>query len=214
MSHPWRLKELPPAVVRERLRVTGTLIIPSGTLEFRGAHLPLGCDSLILDRLADDLSARTGVPRAPTIEFGVHARGDETSPGTAALRRKTLHRVMNELIAAWEEGAGVHTVIVLTAHAAEAHQEALSTVRAVGGVRVVDIFSIEFGPLLEHAHGPVHGGELDTSLMCHLYPDLVSQADAVERLGASAAKGRRLYEFILERITESLLRLDPLDETL
>jgi creatinine amidohydrolase len=202
MTHPWRLKEMTPANAARILEETGRLIVPAGSLELRGAHLPLGCDTLIVERLADDLSARTGVPRSPAIEFGVHASQDEEGPGTASLRRKTLHRVMNELIASWEEGAGVREVIVLTAHAGEAHQEALSTIRAVGEVRVVDIFGFDFQEYLDRPGGPVHGGELDTSLILFLFPDLIRDESAAATLHASAEKGARLYQFMLDGIAK------------
>lgn len=201
MTHPWRLKEMTPAAARERLGATRRLIVPAGTLELRAPHLPLGTDTLILDHLADDLSAQTGVARAPAVEFGVHARHDEASPGAASLSRKTLHRVMNELIAAWELGAGVREVIVLTAHAIEGHQEALSTIRAEGDIRVVDIFGFDFGGLLTEPTGSLHGGQLDTSLLLHLRPGLVTDEAAIHRLGGSAALGQRLYALILDRIT-------------
>lgn len=194
-----------PAEARERLRATGRLLIPSGTLELRGDHLPLGSDTIILDRLADDLSSRTGIPRTPTIEFGVHASRDEAGPGTAALSRKTLHRVMNELIAGWEEDGGVGEFIVLTAQAVEAHQEALSTIRSRAVVRVVDIFGFDFSGLLEHPAGPLHGGELDTSLVLHLRPDLLPNRTNLTRTGASAEKGKRLYEHILQQIAQRWL---------
>ena len=209
MSHPWRLKEMTPAEARDRLRATGRLLIPAGTLELRGAHLPLGCDTLILERLADDLSARTGIPRSPSIEFGVHSRRDDVGPGTASLRRKTLHRVMNELIASWEGDAGVGEFIILTAHAAEAHQEALSTIRALGVIRVVDIFGFDFSGILKVPDGPVHGGELDTSLLLHLRPDLLRLPAALTRIDASAEKGKRLYEYILQQIAQRWLLRDP-----
>ena len=209
MAHPWRLKEMTPAETRDRLRTTGRLLIPAGTLELRGPHLPLGCDTLILERLADDLSARTGIPRSPAIEFGVHARQDEVGPGTASLRRKTLHRVMNELIAGWEEDAGVGEFIILTAHAVEGHQEALSTIRAVGVVRVVDIFGFDFSGILEVPGGPVHGGELDTSLLLHLRPDLLRAPAALTRIAASAEKGKRLYDYILQQIAQRWLLREP-----
>ena len=105
-GRPWRLKEMTPGAVRERLLVRPTLIVPVGTTEQHGPHLPLGCDTIIVEHLADDLSAMFGVVRAPTVEYGVHAPRMRI-PGGAALRRRTLHRVMNELIESWEEGAGV-----------------------------------------------------------------------------------------------------------
>ena len=39
-------------------------------------------------------------------------------------------------------------------------------------MQVVDIFSLDFGSLLERP-APIQGGELDTSLMLYLAPDLV-----------------------------------------
>jgi len=205
MSQPWRLEELTPQEARERLGASGRLIVPAGTLEFRGPHLPLGTDTIILNRLADDLSARTSVVRCPAVPVGARGGSRKGAAGTAALSRKALHRMINELIAAWEEDAGVREVVVLTAHAAEAHLEALGAVRTRGSVRLVDIFALDFGPLLQRG-GALHGGELDTSLILYMRPDLVQgSAEALARLGASAERGERLYHFILDRVTEHCL---------
>ena len=200
MARPLRLQELTPDEARDRLLDSGRLMIPAGTLEMRGRHLPLGADCILLERLADDLSARTGVPRAPVIPVGVHLRRDATTPGVAALTRKTLHRVMNELIASWEEGAGVRETFILTAHAAEPHLEALSTIRALGSIRVIDILGFDFGALLERPERVVHGWELDTSLLLHVAPELIRDAEAIARLSASREKGARIYDYILEQV--------------
>jgi creatinine amidohydrolase len=141
---------------------------------------------------------------------------------------------MNELIESWEEGAGVREFIVLTAQASEAHLEALSTIRTdEATVQVFDIFSLDFGSLLERPGAPIQGGELDTSLLLHIAPDLVHMELAQDfaltpamlaryRPGhsrrlpagspgsvgfpslASAQKGEILYRFILDRIRTSL----------
>src|SRR3954447_21309628 len=103
---PWRIKELRPAEVARRLTEDPRLIVPVGTTEQHGPHLPLGCDTIIVEHLADDLSEAFGIPRAPMVEYGVH-QAERVFPGGATLRRRTLHRVMNELIESWEEGAGV-----------------------------------------------------------------------------------------------------------
>ena len=159
-----------PVAIGELLRRRPTLIVPVGTTEQHGPHLPLGCDTIIVERLADDLSAAFSVVRAPTVEYGVHAVA-RPLPGGAALRHRTLHRVMNELIESWEEGAGVREFVILTAQASEAHLEALSTIRTEEAtVQVVDIFGLDFGPLLDQPGAPIHGGELDTSLLLYLAP--------------------------------------------
>jgi creatinine amidohydrolase len=231
---PWRLKEMSPGSVGDRLRQRPTLIVPVGTTEQHGPHLPLGCDTIIVERLADDLSEAFGIPRAPTVEYGVHA-ATHPFPGGAALRRRTLHRVMNELIESWEEGAGVREFFIITAQSSEGHLEALSAIRTdEATVQVVDIFSLDFSELLDRP-APVQGGELDTSLLLYLAPDLVRMDLAQDfeltprtlvryRPGqsrrlpegspgsvgypslASAQKGERLYTFILERVSKCLIR--------
>jgi creatinine amidohydrolase len=199
---------LTPTIVHERLRERATLLVPVGTTEQHGLHLPFGCDTIIVERLADDLSSRYGVVRTPTIEFGVHSH-TRPAPGGAALRRRTLHRIMNELIESWEAEAGVREFVILTAQADEAHLEALSTIRTDGAtVQVMDIFSIDFGELLDRPGMPVQGGELDTSLLCYLAPGLVRMELASPKLAASvsAHKGQMLYRFILDRISTCLDR--------
>jgi creatinine amidohydrolase len=218
-----------PGAIGELLSRRPTLIVPVGTTEQHGPHLPLGCDTIIVEHLADDLSAAYTVLRAPTIEYGVHAIS-RPFPGGAALRHRTLHRVMNELIESWEEGAGVREFVILTAQASDAHLEALSTIRAERAtVQVVDIFGLDFGPLLDQPGAPVQGGELDTSLILYLAAETARMDLALDfaltpkmlasyRPGhsrhlpegspgsvgypslASAQKGELLYKFILDRI--------------
>jgi creatinine amidohydrolase len=231
---PWRLKEMTPGMIGERLLERPTLIVPVGTTEQHGPHLPLGCDTIIVERLADDLSESFGIPRTPTVEYGVHAT-TRPFPGSAALRRRTLHRVMNELIESWEEGAGVREFVILTAQSSEGHLEALSTIRTdEATVQVVDIFGVNFEDLLEQP-APIQGGEVDTSLLLFLAPHLVHMELARDfplspavlaryRPGqsrrlpegspgsvgyptlASAQKGERLYRFILDRVSRCLVK--------
>lgn len=232
-SRPRRLKELTPPEVAAILKNDPRLLVPVGCLEPHGAHLPVGCDSIIVDRLADDLSALSGVLRAPTVEYGVNAPASNPATGAAGVRKKTLHRLLNDLVAAWEE-CGVDELILLTAHAFDPHQEALATViTARARVRVVDLFAINLSDLLDGQLEPMHGDEVDTSLLLHLAPDLV-RLDAAEdymverdqlrkfRRGAakpprgttgtlgrpslaSAEKGRLLYTRILERVATRVL---------
>jgi creatinine amidohydrolase/Fe(II)-dependent formamide hydrolase-like protein len=100
------------------------LILPVGALEQYGPHLPLGVNTLIAETLARDLSRETGVLLAPTLWCGVTAPTRDVYAGSAGLRRKTLHRVVNELLAAWEDH-GVTDFLIITAHRYEPHLDAL-----------------------------------------------------------------------------------------
>jgi creatinine amidohydrolase len=231
-GRPLRLKELTPPDVAAILASDPRLLVPVGCNEAHGNHLPFGCDTIIVERLADDLSAMSGVLRAPTVEYGVNAPSKEPTIGNAGVRKKTLHRLLNDLVAAWEQ-CGIEELILLTAHSFDPHQEALATViTARAKVRVVDLFAVDLADLLEGQLEPMHGDEVDTSLLLHLAPEFVRRDAAedymVERavlrrfrrkggtmrgpsgsIGrptlASAEKGRLLYERILDRVATRVL---------
>ena len=171
------------AQVRALVEHRPWLIVTVGTTETHGPHLPLGCDTLILERLADDLSARFRIPCAPTIEFGVNTASARVFPGGAGLTRKTLHRMMNELIQCWEMWANIREFVILTAQGYEPHQEALSTIRVADArVQVVDIFALDLGDLVEESIGPLHGGEIDSSLLLYVAPELARMSEAQDFL--------------------------------
>src|SRR5688572_8208937 len=172
-AKPRRLKEMIPSEVIAARTADPRLIIPVGTCEQHGPHLPLGCDTIIVERLADDLSAEFSVLRAPTVEFGVNSATERVFAGNGSVRKKTLHRMLNDLLDSWES-SGFHEFILLTAHGHDPHQEALATViTALARVRVVDIFGVDIADLLEGQREPMHGDEVDTSLMLYLAPNLV-----------------------------------------
>src|ERR1041385_5212904 len=140
---PCLIKSLRPAAIQAVVERDPRLIVPVGTCEQHGPHLPLGCDTIIVERLADDLSGALEILRAPTIEYGVNTATKRPFPGNASVRRKTLHRWMNDLLGSWEE-AGVDTFIILTAHGYDPHQEALSTLRTnQARIFTVDVFDLD-----------------------------------------------------------------------
>ena len=172
-STPRRIKEMRPDEIADTLARDVRLIVPVGTCEQHGRHLPLGADTLIVEHLCDDLSAEFQILRAPTIEYGVNVDTERGFPGNASVRKKTLHRMLNDLLDTWES-TGVKEFILLTAHEHDPHQEALSTViTTTARVRVVDIFAVDLQPFLEGQAEPMHGDEVDTSLMLYLAPHLV-----------------------------------------
>ena len=168
-----RIKEMRPDEIAALVDMDPRLIIPVGTCEQHGRHLPLGSDTMIVEHLADDLSAEFGILRAPTLEFGVNVATESGFAGNASLRKKTLHRMLNDLLNTWES-TGVREFILLTAHEHDPHQEALATVTTTEArVRVVDIFSVNLREFLEGQSEPMHGDEVDTSLMLFIAPHLV-----------------------------------------
>ena len=221
------LTDLIPADVEEYLARDRRLIVPVGACDQYGPHLPLGTATLLAETFAQRLSADFGVLRAPTIEYGVNVPADRRIVGPSTLRQKTLHAMLNDLLAGWED-CGFNEFILLTVHDYDSHVEAIATVTlATSRIRVIELVNIDLSVILEGQPGPEHGGEVMTSLMLHLYPDRVRMdraTDFVPRdkvvstlrrlpripakspgvLGqptlATSEKGRRLYEHIYEKI--------------
>ncbi|MEO7086964.1 MAG: creatininase family protein [Gemmatimonadaceae bacterium] len=170
---PRRIKTMRPRDIATLIERDPRLIVPVGTCEQHGPHLPLGGDTIIVERLASDLSAEFDVLVAPTVEYGVNAETDRGFAGNASLRKKTLHRMLNDLLDTWES-TGIREFILLTAHEHDPHLEAMSTVITSGArVRVVDIFGMDFHDLLQGESEPMHGDEVDTSLLLYIAPELV-----------------------------------------
>ena len=199
---PLRLDHLTPVEARQILSSTPRLLVPVGTLVARGGHLPLGTDTLIVERLADDLSALFGVARTPAIPFGVHARHDPETPGSAALTRKTLHRLMNELIAGWENEAKVTDILIITAHGGEAHLEALSTIRSEGRVSLLDIYTAPLNDL-------TGGAPPDTAILMWLTPSLVDVAAIPPGIPRDPELGARIYDRIAEYAAREIRAFFP-----
>ena len=208
--------------------------------ELAVARDPRDCATIIAERLADDLSAEYGVLRAPAIEYGVNVDTERGFIGNASVRKKTLHRTLNDLLDSWE-ATGFKEFILLTAHGHDPHQEALATVITAGArVRVVDIFAVNLSELLEGQTEAMHGDEVDTSIMLHLCPDLVHlelakdymmsreqlrryrrgtlkvPSNSAGNIGlpslANAEKGRVLYERIRSRISDRIFLAPALAE--
>lgn len=220
------LSDLSWVEIREHLGSDTRLIVPVGSCDQFGPHLPVGAATLVVEAVAHALSRDFGVLRAPTLPYGVNLPAERRYAGVASLHEKTLHRVINDLLASWEDH-GFREFILLTAHRYEPHVEAIAAVSATGArVRVIELLGIEAGEVLE-ADGLEHGGEMLTSLMLYLHPEKVNLSHAEDyplaapgkrtpyrltrlpatspgNLGhptlATAEKGERIFEHLVQRI--------------
>lgn len=203
-----RLDQLSWEELADRFRRDARLLLPVGSCAQHGCHLPLGTDSRLTEALAREVCRRTGILLAPLLPFGVVSGEDLGYAGTAGLERKTLHRVLNELVQAWER-QGLAEVTLLTANGNPRNIQALAMVIAeTTRVRSIDTRAIDVSHVLG---ADDRAGTFETSLMLYLAPDLVRDGNRVGELptAATATKGHEIYEYLVDSIVERLGTLDP-----
>ena len=199
---PKFLKHMTPGEVAETLSRDPRLILPIGTVEKTRRDLPMSAATLVVECVADALSGEFGVLRAPTVEYGVNGTDEADYPASVSLRKKTLHRMLNDLLTTWESH-GINEFVLLTAHGYDPHLEAISTVGTVRArVRVVDLFAVNLSDLVGVRRSDDDRGGIYHSLLLYLAPSLVHAATDDEDV--SADQGRALYQRIRERISERI----------
>ena len=232
-SSALRLSELSWMDAAAWFRRDPRLIVPVATCMQHGPHLPLGADAIIVESLAGGISSHHNVLVAPTLSYGAASERDQEYAGTAAIGAKTLHRVLNDLVAGWERH-GVREFVLITAQGFGSHFGALVSVIAERArIRAVDINAVDLSGFLTNPDIPERAGELETSLLLHLAPQLVHE-DRIEDTPlerhevaellvgsepmpppgspgvvgnptfASADKGRRIYDYLVEHIGSRL----------
>jgi creatinine amidohydrolase len=127
-----------------------TIIIPVGSLEQHGAHLPLTTDSDIVTEIASRLAKKCGFIVFPTISYGVseeHAPLFNASVTTTALR--TI--LANTIISLMENG--ITSIIILNGH--HGNDKIIGTLRSVSSYSYWHFMKHEFD----------HAGFVETSIM-------------------------------------------------
>ncbi len=236
-----RLAELTWPEVAAWFRRDPRLILPVAACVQHGPHLPLETDLVITAAIAEGIGARYRVLVAPPLAYGAASETDQAYAGTAALRSKTLHRALNDLVSTWE-AQGVMEFVLLTSHGFGPHYRALVSVMSEHArIRAIDINVVDLSPVLFKPMSPERAGEVETSLMLYLEPDRVRlnvREDlevAPERLdtlvdgseptplpgssgvigrptAATAEKGKRIYDYLVRYIGERLFERDATEK--
>ena len=158
----------------------GLLVLPLGSLEQHGPHLPLDTDTRIALAVAHGLaSRRPDIAVAPPVSYG--ASGEHTGfPGTLVVRHDVLAELVVELVRSSRTAfAGV---VLVSAHGGNA--EAVEQARARCAYEGDDLLA--WSPSVRG--GDAHAGRTETSLMLAIDPTAVrlerAEAGCTEPLDA------------------------------
>lgn len=180
-------------------------LLPVGAVEQHGPHLPLGTDTIILEAIVDGLTERlSGSDDLAVLRLPTQAIGDSVEhaafPGTLAHEPEAL-------IGAWTAigeavaDAGLAKIAIVNSHGGQPQVVDITAMklRRRRTMLAARIMSYRFGApeglfaADELAFG-YHGGEVETSLMLAIAPDLVAmdKAAAFDSLARSMARNNKV----------------------
>jgi creatinine amidohydrolase len=162
------------------MRETRWLLLPFGTVEAHGPHLPLSTDLLQAAHLCAAVAERISGLVAPALPYGV-CRTFRNFPGTISLTPATLAAVVREIVSEYIRHGG-RKFALITGHAEPAQMEAmreavLPLVDADPGLVVLTIGPYDFLDSIRRETDLTgkdgHAGSIETSQMLVVAEHLV-----------------------------------------
>lgn len=169
------------------LAVTRTVLIPFGSVEQHGSHLPLSTDTFEAYQVCLKAAERRPIFVAPPVHYG-NCRSTSCHPGTISISTATLKSLFTDIVQSLR-GHGLHTFIAVSGHAGGAHCMALQEAGEQLIARYDDIsvavvteflLARDRGKDLIETPGDCHAGEIETSRIMHSHPDLVKGSAPAE----------------------------------
>ncbi len=157
-----------------RERAAGVALIPIGSIETHGPHLPVGCDALIVGRVADLVAEEEPVMVLPTLPYTWSPQA-RRHPGAITIEATHLVRFMGDLCdELWRNG--FTKIVLLHAHGGNVPLDYLMPVHMVERGKPYALYCIgpwgglEPGILSrERQRAPIgHAGHVETSSLMYV----------------------------------------------
>ncbi len=160
-----------------------TVIVPVGSVEEHGPHLPLGTDTFHALEVARRVAEARPVLVAPPLYYGL-CRSTREHPGTLSISGNTLRALVTELGREFYR-QGLRNLVIMSGHAGGTHMAALVEAgetllgelpeAQVAVINLLDLLRdvVTARPELVKTRGDSHAGEVETALMLAAYPHLV-----------------------------------------
>lgn len=177
------IEEMTPQEITDALKEVDTVVVPLGSVEQHGPHLPVGTDTLIPITVAKLVAERAKVLVAPPVYYG-NSLSMVDMKGVFTVTPDTLASLLLDLCKSFSR-QGFKKIVFINGHGG--NKQVLSFIgqkaRMETGALIVridwwDIAAGEISKICEKE--AVHADEGETSLMLACRPDLVDMAKAVK----------------------------------
>jgi len=176
------MEQLTVRQVREYLATSHSIIVPIGSIEQHGYHLPLVTDTLVAQEISRRVGSRTGTLVAPVISFTFSGGG---LPGTINVCPAVMSLLVQEVLSSLAL-QGFRQFFLVLAHGGSENLAALGDALKIllrsnplferGLICLFPVWKFDAqgtGWRKAFAEGDWHAGWLETSLMLALAPELV-----------------------------------------
>jgi creatinine amidohydrolase len=178
---PLLLPEMTWVDVQSYLEINDMVIIPLGSIEQHGPHLPEGADILAAIELSKRISARTNVLVAPILMVG-YSEYHSGFPGTLSISPETMEQVVFECVESLIKH-GFKKFLFFNAHGGNniIQDNLIHRIAHTTGANAVAIgVGSDLWPTKGIEDYDWHAGKFETSLDLVMFPDLV-QLDKAEK---------------------------------
>jgi creatinine amidohydrolase len=181
-SKPVLYEELTSDSFAKIVKKKPLVIVPFGSVEEHGSHLPLCTDAFQAEEVANRVAVRFDAIVCPPVRYG-DCRSTRNFPGTISLSFEAVQAVACDIVSELARN-GIDKVMLLTGHAGTAHMAALK----LGAMKaqeknprlkimVLSDYDLAYELLgKKFPKDDGHGGEIETSRILNIRPELVAKS--------------------------------------
>jgi creatinine amidohydrolase len=190
----------------EKARGADCAVLPIGSFEQHGDYLPLITDTVIASAISRELARAYSLLQLPPITISCsHEHG--AWPGTVSISSSTLHSMIDDIYRSITD-AGLASLVIVNCHGGN---YVLANVVQEGNTHGKRMALFPSGAdwadarhsarLSTSHHEDMHAGELETSILLHVHPELVR--DGYQAADWIADDRRRLLTTGMGEYTQS-----------
>lgn len=181
-SHNYTFKE----IENKKPRVA---ILPIGSFEQHGHHLPMTTDTLIATAISDEISKLSNILLLPPITITCSQEHNGFF-GNAFITSKTLSNIITDIVDSLKF-SDINALVLVNGHGGNyVLKNIAQELNSVGENILLFPTSKHWKQALLYAnietslHEDMHAGEIETSILLHLNPDYVREGEMVDELAS------------------------------